>query len=196
MKKILTIDFDIIMNPSIDWYNDSELEVDEFLNRFDFMPVLTADLNLYRDLTEIVLKYIDNITFIYNHHDIVDFLKNEEEPFELYNIDYHHDIGYGEDNEWHIPLSEDDYHEGNWVRYLYNINKIQKYIWYKSYYSSSPDEEIEKYLSEEHLIHNVNMDLFTKEIEFDRIYICLSPEWVPEYYRTLYYLWEDLTKIK
>lgn len=193
MKKILTIDFDIIMNPSIDLYNDSDLGVDEFLNKFDFIPVISADLNLYRDLTEIVLKYINNITFIYDHHDIVDFLKDEEEPFELYNIDYHHDIGYEEKNKWHIPLSENDYHEGNWVRYLYNINKIQKYIWYKSYYSSSPDAEIEKYLTEEHLIHNTNIELFTKEIEFDRVYISLSSEWVPEYYRTLYYLWEDLT---
>lgn len=191
--KILTIDFDIIMHPSIDLYNDSDLDVDEFLNKFDFIGTLEADLFLYRELTQIVLNNKDKITFIYDHHDIINYLKDIEEPIELHNIDYHHDLGYGDDFKWHIPLTEENYHEGNWVKYLYDIEKIKSYTWYKDYKSSDPVEEGQKFLTDKHFIHSLDVTHFTEDLQFDWVYVSLSSPWVPEYYTSLYHIWEDLT---
>lgn len=196
MKKILTIDFDIMMAPSIDLYNDSDLDVDEFLNKFDFVGILEADLDLYRNLTQIILNNKDKITFIYDHHDIVEYLKDEEEPIELHNIDYHHDLGYGDDMAWHRPLKENEYHEGNWVKYLYDLKKIKSYFWYKHYNSSDPAEEGKKFLNEKHFISGIDPTHFINDIQPDHIYVSLSSPWVPMYYTTLYNVWEDLTNTK
>ena len=37
MKKVVTIDFDIIMHPSIEVYNDSDMSVDEYLSKYNFI---------------------------------------------------------------------------------------------------------------------------------------------------------------
>lgn len=165
--KILTIDFDIIMSPSIDLYNDFDEGVNEFLDKFDFIGILEANLELYRNLTQIILTNKDKIKFIYDHHDIVEFLKDVEEPIELHNIDYHHDLGYGEDMPWHRPLRENEYHEGNWVKYLYDLEKIKSYIWYKDYKSSDPVEEGEKYLTEKHFITQIDPSHFIDDVQPD-----------------------------
>lgn len=47
MKKVVTIDFDIIMHPSIEVYNDSDMSVDEYLNKYNFLGIMGADLELY-----------------------------------------------------------------------------------------------------------------------------------------------------
>ena len=47
MKKVVTIDFDIIMHPSIEVYNDSDMSVDEYLSKYNFLGVMGADLELY-----------------------------------------------------------------------------------------------------------------------------------------------------
>jgi hypothetical protein len=186
MKKIATIDFDIIMNPCIDLYNDSDLSVDEYLNKFDFLGWLGADLALYRTLTNLVMNFDKNrIEFIESHDEIVPEI---EEPIILYNIDYHHDIAYKNED---LTYRFQDYNEGNWVKKLWDSDLIEEYIWLKDYNSADVDEEGEKYITEEHYVYNYDL---SELLEADKLYICFSPEWVPYYYAPLYYLWQDLTK--
>lgn len=190
--KIVTIDFDIIMSPCIDVYNDSDLTVDEYLNKFDFLGWMAADLELYQILTNFVMSFDKSkIYFIYDHHDIVDHLKDIEEKIDLYNIDYHHDIGYEDEKFWNSPLQE--YNEGNWVKRLWDENKLNSYIWLKDYKSYDLNEKGEKYLTDSYIVYNYNL----KELlDADALYISLSAPWVPEYYTYLYNLWEDLTNMK
>ena len=190
--KIVTIDFDIIMHPSIQLYQNAEEPVDEFLSKFD-IGIMPADLELYKELTKFIMSFDKNkIFFIYDHHDIIEEISDIKEPFDLINIDFHHDIGYGDDMQWNTPLLE-KIHEGNWVKHLWDTNRLKSYIWYKDYQSDEVVEEGEKYLTEEHFITNRSLE---KLLDADRLYLCLSSPWVPMNYLSLYDLWEDLTNIK
>lgn len=192
MKKIVTIDFDIIMHPSIELYNDSDMSIDEYLLEYSFLGILEADLELYSNLTKYISSFNkDNIHFLYSHDEIISFLENQEEQFILVNIDHHHDLGYGKYAQWSIPLRI--YNEGNWVKKLYDLNKIKKYIWLKDYRSNDVASRGEKFITEKHFISNYNLDDLK---DADELYISLSPEWVPEYYRHLYDLWQDLINNK
>ena len=73
--KITTIDFDIIMNPCIDIYNDADLTADQYLTKFDFLGYMKADLKLYKKLTNFIVSFkSDQVTFIYSHADIIEEL--------------------------------------------------------------------------------------------------------------------------
>ena len=188
--KITTIDFDIIMHPCIGIYNDSDMTADEYLNRYDFLGHMAADLTIYQRLTNFIMNFKpEQITFIYSHSDIVPLLEEVNTSIDLYNIDFHHDIGY-EDNQWKIPLRE--YNEGNWVKKLWDDKKIQSYVWIKDYKSENPSTEVEKkYLTSKHFIQSYDLDTI---LDSDKIYISLSSAWIPSYYTPLYDLWQDLTK--
>ena len=191
--KITTIDFDIIMNPCIDIYNDADITADQYLTKFDFLGHMKADLQLYRKLTNFIMSFkSEQITFIYSHADIIEKLNKIEEPIDLYNIDYHHDIGYDDDINWKAPLR--DFNEGNWVKKLWDDKKLTSYTWLKDYKSENPSMEVEKrYLTNKHFIHAFDLDELK---DSEKLYIALSPEWVPSHYTELYDLWGDLTKLK
>lgn len=193
--KILTIDFDIIMHPCIDVYNDSDLTADEYLNQFDFLGWMAADLELYKRLTNFIMSFKkDQIVFIYDHNDIVEEIKDIKEEIELINIDYHHDIGY-DDTIWSKPLDESEYHEGNWVKYLWDTKKLKSYYWIKDYKSNDPPDEATKYLTKKSF-YNSFSDNFEEFQDSNKIYVCYSPSWIPNYYSYLYDLWQDLTNMK
>lgn len=188
MKKVVTIDFDIIMHPSIEVYNDSDMSVDEYLSKYNFLGIMGADLELYQRLTNFILGFDkDKIKFIYSHKEIVRFIKEKNEIIDLYNIDHHHDLGYGERTQWATPLKT--YNDGNWVKKLWDLKLINKYIWLKDYNSSDVVSRGNKFLTDKHFIFNFNLSELSGA---DELYLCLSPEWVPQYYKYLYDLWKDL----
>lgn len=106
MKNIVTIDFDIIMGPSIEGYNNiinDYVSFEILANKFPFYNSAEADLYVYeyltRYLTEIITHIEDKnkIKFISQHDLMYHICKNEKEPFNLINIDHHHDINYKDD---------------------------------------------------------------------------------------------------
>lgn len=100
METILTIDFDIIMWPSIELYNHFVNGDDDNMwdieTDFPLLQYANADLELYYKLTNFLLKYKEkNIKFIFiNSHD--EILKYINSPSTMVNIDHHHDLGYEE----------------------------------------------------------------------------------------------------
>ena len=191
--KVTTIDFDIIMHPCIDIFNDSDLTADQYLERYDFLGHMAADLELYVQLTNFILSFDkEKIVFIYAHSDIVEELEEVTEPIDLYNIDYHHDVLYEEKINWKSPLRE--YNEGNWVKKLWDDKKLNKYIWIKDYKSTNLSPKIEqRYITDKHFIYFYDFGTLK---DSDKLYISLSPEWIPSYYVPLYDLWQDLTNLK
>lgn len=187
MKKYLTIDFDIIMHPSIEIYNDYGGTAEEFLSQFNFIKCLPADLELYKELTLFLLENKDKIYFIEEHDSMVPLTKGEG-PFELINIDHHHDLGYSDNISWNIPITNFD--EGNWVKKLWDLNRITKYTWIKDEESLDPPRLAKKFLTEVHLIDTVNFKKDFSDVE--KIYISHSPEWIPYRYDFLYQLWENM----
>jgi hypothetical protein len=62
-----------------------------------------ANLNIYQKITQYLLDIIKDmdkkdVIFIKNHETIIEFL-NKENNHIVYNIDHHHDCGYGKKEE-------------------------------------------------------------------------------------------------
>lgn len=193
MKKFLTIDFDIIMHQSIELYNDYDGTADEYLSQFDFIHTVPADLELYEKLTSFLMEqYINKkeIIFMNSHDEMIKLTKNQG-PFELVNIDHHHDLGYGDNVRWSLPVREVDC--GNWVKKMWDLNRITKYIWIKDFQSQDPPIRANQFISEKYFI---NDNKILEKTEFEKIFICFSPEWIPNNYQHLFNIWKILFKEK
>ena len=188
MKKYLTIDFDIIMSPSIEVYNNYDGTATEYTSKFDFLGIMPADLEMYAQLTEFLKNQRGKpIIFMEDHNEIIQKTKGDG-PFELINIDHHHDIGYGDNIRWKHKVVQVD--EGNWVHKLWDLERITKYTWIKNYSSDdAPIQGDKLYISEKHFFHNIDLSDFN---DVEKIFISHSPEWVPEYYEPLYNVWKNL----
>ena len=182
--KVLTIDFDIIMAPSILMYNHlSDLSWKVLIESSPQFALLQPDYIHYSRLTEyfwglLELNSRDSLIFIENHGRIPHYLEGENK-IDLINIDHHHDIRYHDDDDI-FSLNC-----GNWVGYLIDNGRLNSYHWINN--ENSLDCNIETY-----------KDFYTQETlknstlipdKYDKIFICLSEPWVPPYIRPLFDLW-------
>lgn len=187
MKKVLTIDFDIFLRESINLYNDADESATEYLGKFPFLPILPFDFELYKNITKFLLSFQKKqIVFMDSHDEFVNLTRNEG-PFELINIDFHHDLGYGERIRWNIPIKILD--EGNWVKKLWDLARINKYIWINDYKSDPLPYKAKKFLTEQHFIDEYNLDTL---LDCDMIYLSFSQDYVPDTYFPLFEIWRDL----
>lgn len=202
-KKILSIDFDIIMYPCIKLYNNyvsgtaNPTELWAGLNMdFNMDNFIRYDANVYHDLVMLILKNVRNgarLIPITEHQMIIDKLQAEgtydEDEFNLTNIDFHHDLWYSDRDK----INAADFEEwacNNWLGYLYLKDKIKNMHWVKA-----PNSE---------LLAPADLEVFNtisglssiKELgdDYTDIYFCLSPQWVPYQYHHLYNLIIDIVK--
>lgn len=187
--KILSIDFDIIMAPSINLYNDKVPQTDwTSLEEIPYYKLCTFDTIHYKRLTKYLIhqfrkKDKEQLYFFENHAMVAKLIENSSKKINLVNIDHHHDIEYANG-----PKANEHLTCANWVNYLYNINKIESYIWVNNPNSSSCEIEYSNFKS-------INFkDYKLEEEEFDIICLVLSEPWIPPYLRNLYFLWLDLAK--
>jgi hypothetical protein len=193
--KVVSIDFDIIMSPSIEFYNDllhDEDSIDTYLNKFPFISGIKADLYQYDCLTQYLCQMFkkldkDKIIFITSHEELVTITKDFE-PFDLINIDHHHDVGY-EGERWKAPkYSKPDC--GNWVKYLWDNKKINSYTWIRNKDSNPLDEDANPaYITKDILFDDFDFPLLE---DADYVILCKSFEWVPFDYQILYYTWANI----
>lgn len=186
MKTILSIDFDIIMAPSIDSYNDRVPRTSwERLNKEPLYQLIVADYQIYQKLTNYLMTLLPlieqkNIHFIYDHEQIIDFL-NPDEYYNIIHIDHHHDMGYG-------PIEEKEKELGcaNWLHFVPHLLTCK---WIKNDNSQTPPKE--KTIKDLEILNLKSTILDTLNCP-QEIYICLSPPWIPPNHRFLFYLWMDL----
>ena len=185
MKTVVTIDFDIIMAPSIGLYNDKVPGNSwEELLKDPYFQLLTIDSDHYIKIIRYLLRCIkhlnkEDIHFIEDHGRVVDFVNS---PCNLVNIDHHHDCGYeqdGKEKEW--PTC------ANWVGYLHNKGFINGYTWYHN--SNSMLEPPTKVPRAEYEFDKIEADDLPLP---DELIICLSEPWVPFSYRPLFYALMDI----
>jgi hypothetical protein len=202
-KKILSIDFDIIMYPCINLYNadvdggDNPIDLwkeleDEY--GFENYDILTYDGRVLKEITKLLAENKDKpIYFIQEHQEIVDNLKKGagwgEDRYDVYNVDFHHDLWY-RDTDFAEILKQDEYNCSDWLGYLFLTKKLTGLTWLKAPNSDPP--EIKAYGSDLEL-QTLRIREFYKlhEIDFDEIYFCLSPQWIPQKYKIFY----DIIKI-
>lgn len=202
--KVLSIDFDQIMQPCIKLYNDlsgcetnatknwkrieRERSIDKFLNQ---------DANALILIAKIIKENIKNgasFSAIQDHQEIAKDLNNIKDKIDLTNIDFHHDIMQRQDEDAAIKLyDEDDCDCSNWVGQMYIKDKLNSYTWVRAPQSDDFDFKT-SIVAEMEKIYN-QMSLYQlNEIpcDFDRVYFCLSPQWIPYKFEHLYNLIVEL----
>lgn len=200
MVNVVTIDFDIIMAPSIESYNhwiDENCFIDDIVNDFPFFNDAMADLDIYTHLTKFILRACkimptENVHFIFDHQRVLDCVANIDDKINLINIDHHHDLGYAVEN-WNLPV--EGVGCGNWVKRMYEIKDINSYIWIRNTTSDSnypPEDAERKFLTDTFFIQDWYEDLEKIAEVTDVLIICASFSWVPERYRGLFYNWKTM----
>ncbi len=202
--RVLSIDLDYIMGPSIEDYNsilyhsNSTIRWDRFfsthnLKENDFW-IDKSNLLFCYNLFLKCLKTCDNVSFGYDHDSIL-FSISDYDNIDLVNIDHHDDV-FGGDYDVDGDLScEDAYkmelyemekhnrvHEGNWGAWLAVHNKIKSFTWIGNKNSRNKErnkfnaEIVPNYLNVEK--ENYKFDSYN----FDHIFVCMSPSYIPPVY--------------
>lgn len=176
---VLSIDFDWIMEPVIEAYNTisdiPDISYHECWNIIqDNFPNLHYYCNntLLKKIFEIIKYFPNQVIFGKNHHEILSIINNDFINI-LVNIDHHHDC-YGihadQNNEIHC---------GNWVDFLFDNNQIFQYIWINNSTSNINQGNFFNYLKNNKAYIEKNIDYILENIKFDKIFLCLSPTWIP-----------------
>lgn len=195
---VVTIDFDIIMKPSISFYNDMvdvENPLKDYVEEFSYLTNIPADLYIYdfisRYITKSMVGGCRNVYFINSHESAVDIIEKlpKDEEIHLYNIDHHHDLGYDmDDKDWIMPARKSDV--GNWVKYCKDRRYIADYTWIHNDNSDPYPEEAKKYVKNDFDLKEVNLE--DKDFIPDVLIICASFEWIPPVYQPLYLTWNSI----
>lgn len=198
-KNILSIDLDIIMHPSIDLYNDEvyvnddpdELWADlEDTYGYERLNILNYDQEVLLNILKLLKKNQNTpLHFIINHEEIVDQLKEtttyNEDKYNIINIDFHHDMWYNPDDL--IDLKNDkEYDCANWLGYLYMQKKLSSIIWVKAPTSSKLDVKVYGKNTIPITTWSIKEFFRLDDMEFDEVYFCFSPQWIPPKYRIIY----------
>lgn len=195
---VVTIDFDIIMKPSIGFYNnmvDPEDPIKNYIEEFSFLANIPADLYIYDYLTRYITRAMVNgcrdVYFINSHEAAISCIKglSLKEPVTLYNIDHHHDLGYDKTaNEW--KTLEKKVLVGNWVKYGKEKKYIDNYFWIHNDNSDPFPKEAQFLVKDDFDLKDINLndDNFVPDV----LILCASYEWVPPMYHSLYLAWNSI----
>lgn len=191
---VVTIDFDIIMSPSIEAYNDmieDDFRFDTWEEQFPMVSAIgTADLNIYNYLTQYIIKVVkekpDCVHFITSHEQALAYMKGLTN-ISLVNIDHHHDISYDID-DWVTLLSDKNCGCANWVKALYDQDRLKEYFWIRDKNASQdilkPNKKV---LTTSTPLEHYSLDALVKKT--DVLIICASPEWIPSQFQPLFDTW-------
>lgn len=198
--RVLSVDLDYIMSPSIELYNSLYFDHNSstrWNNLFQKTPV--REHNIFLDESNLLycynvflksLKQCDSVSFGYEHDSILYSIKNFD-SIDLVNIDHHDDVfaaDYAEDHQDYYEKEYDEIvrsnriHEGNWIAWLVSQNKINSYVWIGNENSGNKtrNDVNEKFVPNYLNVERENYQI--KDYNFDHIFVCLSPQYVPQKY--------------
>lgn len=194
MVNVLSIDFDIIMAPDINLYNpliNGTAKIDNLALVSPLLSGVRADLSHYQKIVlyiNEIIKYlnVEDIRVSFSHEDIKNVLSSLDDV-RVINIDHHHDFGYSEKAEEYCTCA-------NWGKYFKDLSIINSFTWINNVNSELPlDKTIKDFIQTKNLDKT---DLLIELPRIDKLFICLSPEWVPQQYHPLFYLMLDLINEK
>ncbi len=218
--KVLSIDLDYIMSPSIQLYQGLIWDENpncrwEYLYEFsDFkeshLNIDQASLLYCYDTFLKALRSCSNVSFGYEHDSILYALQDKED-IEIINIDHHDDVISDEFKELenpNVPSQEVEYYtienhdrvnEGNWVGWLNVKNKLKSYTWIHNENSVNLFQHNDfnvKVLGDKYKWHLRDKYEF-EDYNFDHIFVCLSPQYIPKnhwHYFTMFLMaYEEFT---
>ena len=209
IKRVLSIDMDYIVPDCIQLYNDlaglSNMREgcywDNVKRERNLEKFLSYDEKQYELVRELVKKNApnirtENIMFALEHDMILELLcdvpEKKDELLEVYNLDHHHDIYYGAEENYQVEHYQVA-NIGDWVYYLGFNKKLYKYNWLRNYSSDRFDDELQAGLdfivTQDKLIESPDKIL---EIDFDYLFVCKSEEYLPD---NFWHLFEELRHI-
>lgn len=196
--KVLSIDLDYIMGPTIELYNglffdqNASTRWRNLFERSDFREnhIFIDQSNLMFCYNTFLksLKYCKNVSFGYDHDSIL-YEISDFSDIELINIDHHDDVFAADYNDEYYEFLEKEYseiiesnkvHEGNWVAWLASRGKLKSYTWIGNENSGNKirndfnSKIVPNYLNIEK--ENYKFDNYN----FDHIFVCLSPQYIPK----------------
>ena len=187
---ILSIDFDIIMHPDIMLYNSMVSPDHSFNVTQDAHPLIQfarADLTRYQTLLSFILEVtkhlnVEDIRVGINHDDIQYFLEGQKNVH-VFNVDHHHDLGYPNNNPDVCSCA-------NWGDFYLKRDVITHFTWIKNENSDSENgyEENDSRLT---FLNYPDYNLYNLP-QIDKLFLCLSPDWVPPMYHPLFFTILDL----
>lgn len=134
--------------------------------------ILSIDCDWVKNSQQLILlnefvfnKFIEveNIVFLKNHHQIVNYI---DTPVNIFNIDHHHDINYDHLNKFVNP--------GNWVQVLIQANYLKSYTWIHNSNSDMLFDNITHIIRDlEGFSYSIDLEDI-KDIKYDKIFICES----------------------
>lgn len=183
MRQVVSIDFDIIMAPSITLYNDKvpALTWDE-LQKNPHFQLLNADMIHYQKILNYLLRCIqflpkEKIHFIDDHSYVCQFIHDK---VDLINIDHHHDIGYTDDINQKVTIPNC----ADWVHYLMDNNMINSYTWINNSNSYIEEKCVDYFPIK--TISFQTVDIWRDLPIPDELILCMSTPWTPPDYRYLF----------
>ncbi len=206
--KVLSIDLDYIMGPTIEIYqhhedddNDPLLRWDNLFNGSNFRKGdLRHDSSSFLYCYDIFLKGLKSnptVSFGYDHDAILYAIKDYSD-IDLINIDHHDDVMHcggsspiadSMDLEYHTVATHNRVNEGNWVAWLHAKNKLNSYTWIHNKNSGNLNRNFFNIeLLGDKYKWSLRKDYTFKDYNFDHIFVCLSPIWVPPFYWHYYTL--------
>lgn len=201
--RVLSIDLDYIMAPTIDIYHETGWD-DNPTTRWELFFSLTKvkEEELYCDkknlfwVYEQYLRALENcssVSFAYDHDNILYSIQDYDE-IDLINIDHHHDILYPQmekpdlvlnNMKWNYHVIKDNHHidEGAWIAWLRSKDKIRSYTWItnENAIEGVGDTELKYFNSlipRFKVVTRKNFEI--KDYNFDHIHVCLSPQYMPK----------------
>lgn len=194
-NQILSIDLDILFSNSLGLCTtfSERMPREVFWKRVyqDFKPeFFNCNQDYYNKLTKILNLYANRVDKIYvgqDHSSIIEALDLEKSnfnnySFNIHNIDFHHDISYGQTDEDEVVESF-ICNCGSWVGLLNHCGYINSYTWYYGFGSNFREKAL---FSEENPLTPRRVDRisfeysgFPMDLDIKMLYITFSPLWIP-----------------
>ena len=195
MNTILSIDLDILFTPYIGIYNDyidckkscnqnwKDIKEKFFINNISINQEYLTILN---NILKIYSEKVNTIYVGFDHSSILTAIEKEKNNFKLpysfiiHNIDFHHDIFYGQyqsDDIKYFNIANC----GDWVGFLAYNNFLTQYYWYYGI-GSVFDERMLKKDNQKAIPSFLNKEFnkdFSLYLNIDLLFISISPQWIP-----------------
>ena len=198
--RVLSIDLDYIMAPSIELYETLQHDANpttrwnQLFDNSDF-----RDCHFYIDqgnllfCFDIYLKGLQScrsVSFGYEHDSILFDIKHFSD-IDLINIDHHDDVfcaDYAKDFDYETALNKEYFeicnanrvHDGNWVAWLASQKKINSYTWIGNKNSSCKRRNSYNQTIIPNYWNVEREDYKFDNYKFDHIFVCLSPQYIPK----------------
>lgn len=183
MKKFLSIDWDFFIKATMEercllfpdggsehlpevvrkYVWDSRYRDPRLLNIGVHKPLLDSLVRVTEGSKPLSLVAMDSHKYMY---DFVNHFVDKDEEFEVYNLDFHHDL-------YDFPTEKEPVNCGNWARELLKEHPNMHYSWIK-HHDSDAEGVPKEYQSN---FANFLSRLSPKDIQY--IFICRSAVWSP-----------------